>query len=122
MNLVKQLAYSFIDIVRSLEHRIFSQLELIDVLSELLLTLTKVIESSQTSDIKIQFAQWDLLLGQLNWVLELEFHYFLIDKIENRLKIRLLRQVTRFLVALMTAADWSVQVNIANLLVKFLNK
>ena len=81
MNLVKQLAYSFIDIVRSLEHRIFSQLELIDVLSELLLTLTKVIGSEQTSEIKIQFAQWDLLLGQLSWVLELEFHYFLVDKI-----------------------------------------
>ena len=81
VNLVKQLAYSFIDIVRSLELRIFSQLELIDVLSELLMTLTKVIESSQTSDIKIQFAQWDLLLGQLSWVLELEFHYFLVDKI-----------------------------------------
>lgn len=107
VNLVKMLAYSFIDIIRSLKHRIFTQFILVEVLQQLLLTLIKVLESQHSTDIKIQFAQWDLLLGQINWILELDFHYFLVDKVEGRYKIRLLQMVTRFLVRLMTHSDWS---------------
>lgn len=67
-----------------------------------------MLESKHSTEIKIQFAQWDLLLGQINWILELDFHYFLVDKVEGRFKLRLLQLVTRFLVRLMTHGTWSV--------------
>ena len=90
---MKTLAYAFIDIIRSLKDKIFSQIALVDVLQQLLLTLTMVLESEHSEEIKIQFAQWDLLLGQINWILELDMNYFHIDKVESRYKLRLLASV-----------------------------
>lgn len=99
---MKAIAYSFIDIVRHLKQQIFSQFILIEVMQQLLITLIKVLESLNSTEIKVQFAQWDLLLEQINWILELDFKYFGVDKVEDRYRLRILSTVLRFLVRLMT--------------------
>ena len=68
------------------------------------------------------FAQWDLLLGQVNWILELDYRFFQVDKMEQRLKVRLLNTVLLFLVRLISHKDWETQVQLVSYIVKFLNK
>lgn len=53
VNIVKTLAYSFIDITRYLKHHIFTQFLLIEVIQQLLITLIKVLESELSTEIKI---------------------------------------------------------------------
>ena len=62
VNLIKANAMLFIEITRSLKHKMFFNLDIVKTVCFLLEFLIRALESQTTTEIKVQFSKWDLLL------------------------------------------------------------
>ena len=72
VDLVKTIGLTFIEITESMEDKIFEQITLVDVLEQLLITLTMLVEG-QCTKIQLMLANWDQLQRTLSFYLNIDF-------------------------------------------------